>query len=120
MKLYDIYKPANTPYAALLDTTLDSAEQASAQLKTASANYRPAVQYPQNPLATGLRLLAELIDSGTVENKLRVGQVTLTGLGHAHAGAAAPGAAPDRSSATPSAPSGTTSSATATRTTCWS
>lgn len=79
MKLYDIYKPANTPYAALLDTTLDSAEQASTQLKTASANYRPAVQYPQNPLATGLRLLAELIDSSTVENKLRVGQVTLTG-----------------------------------------
>ena len=37
LKLYDVYKPANTPYAALLDTTLDSAEQASAQLKAASA-----------------------------------------------------------------------------------
>ena len=78
--MYDIYRPANTPYAALLDTTLDSAEQASAQLKKAGANYKPAVQYPQTPLATGLRLLAELIDSGTVENRLRVGQVTLTGF----------------------------------------
>jgi uncharacterized protein (DUF1501 family) len=79
LKLYDVYKPANTPFAALLDTTLDSADQASNQLKSASANYRPAVQYPQSALATGLRLLAELIDSGTAENRLRVGQVTLTG-----------------------------------------
>jgi len=79
LKLYDVYKPANTPYAALLDTTLESADQAATQLKAANANYKPAVQYPQNPLATGLRLLAELIDSGTPENRLRVGQVTLTG-----------------------------------------
>ena len=81
MKLYDIYKPANTPYAALLDTTLDSAYESSLQLATAHAAYRPAVAYPQSSLASGLRLMAELIDSGGGgASPLRVGHVTLGGF----------------------------------------
>ena len=78
MKLYDIYRPANTPYAALLDTTLDSAYESSVQLAAAETNYKPAVTYPNSSLATGLRLLAELIDSGPPgSSPLRVGHVSL-------------------------------------------
>jgi uncharacterized protein (DUF1501 family) len=82
MKLYDVYKPANTRFAALLDTTLDNAYQSSLQLTQAHSTYKPAVQYPQSSLATGLRLLAELIDSGGAagSSPLRVGHVFLGGF----------------------------------------
>jgi len=80
LKMYDLYRPANMPYAALLDTTLDNAQTASAHLQKAAAAYKPAVQYPQTPLASGFRILAELIDSSVPETGLRVGQVTVPGF----------------------------------------
>jgi uncharacterized protein (DUF1501 family) len=80
MKLYDVYRPANTPFAALLDTTLDSAVLSAKQLSQAHAAYQPAVTYPDSSLGSGLRLLAELIDSGEGESPLRVGHVTLGGF----------------------------------------
>ncbi len=81
LKLYDVYKPANTRFAALLDTTLNEAYQSSVQLKTADASYKPAVAYPQSSLSSGLRLLAELIDSGgSSGSPLRVGHVMLGGF----------------------------------------
>ena len=52
----------------------------------------PAVQYPQNPLATGLRLLAELIDSGPCDKAAR-GPGDAHRLRHAHAADQAPRAA---------------------------
>ncbi len=82
MKLYDVYRPSNTRFAALLDTTLDNAYQASIQLNDAHSTYQPAVPYPQSSLATGMRLLAELIDSGGAEgaSPLRVGHVFIGGF----------------------------------------
>ncbi|HXH22327.1 MAG TPA: DUF1501 domain-containing protein [Dehalococcoidia bacterium] len=82
MKLYDVYRPANTRFAALLDTTLDNAYRSSIQLSEAHSNYKPAVTYPQSSLATGMRLLAELIDSGGQPgaSPLRVGHVFIGGF----------------------------------------
>ncbi len=81
LKLYDVYKPANTRFAALLDTTIENAYQSSLQLNAAHTTYKPAVTYPQSSLATGLRLLAELIDSGGSGGvPLRVGHVMLGGF----------------------------------------
>jgi uncharacterized protein (DUF1501 family) len=77
MKLYDIYRPANTRFAALLDTTLDSAYRSSLDLQKAHSQYKAAVEYPQSSLSTGLRLLAEYIDSG---GGLRVGHVFIGGF----------------------------------------
>ena len=81
LRLYDVYRPANTPFAALLDTTLDSALKSSIELTEAHAAYEPAVAYPQSSLASGLQLLAELIDSGgAAGSPLRVGHVSIGGF----------------------------------------
>jgi uncharacterized protein (DUF1501 family) len=82
MKLYDVYRPANTRFAALLDTTLDNAYQSSIQLSEAHSTYKPAVAYPESSLATGMRLLAEIIDSGGAPGAipLRVGHVFIGGF----------------------------------------
>lgn len=82
LRLYDVYKPVNARFGALLDTTLDNALESSRVLTEARAAYRPAVAYPQTPLATGLQLLAQLIDSGGEPgaNPLRVGHVSLGGF----------------------------------------
>src|SRR6266566_8251462 len=76
MKLYNTY-PKSSPYAALLDTTALNAQEGSRQLHTAEAQYQPAVTYPAEPFAAGLKVLAEAIvqDLG-----LRVGYVTLGGF----------------------------------------
>lgn len=81
LRLYDVYRPAGTPFAALLDATLDSAMQSSSELLAAHGTYKPAVEYPQSSLASGLRLLAELIDSGgAAGSPLRVGHVSIGGF----------------------------------------
>ena len=46
---------ANTPFAALLDTTLDNAYESSTELTAAHAAYKPSVTYPESSLASGLR-----------------------------------------------------------------
>ena len=81
MKLYDIYRPASTPFAALLDTSLDNATKSATDLAAAHAGYKPATRYPASSLSSGLQLLAELIDSGgTDASPLRVGHVSLGGF----------------------------------------
>ena len=83
LKLYNTY-PRSSPYAALLDTTAINANEGGKQLQQAEATYKPAVTYPQDPFATGLKTLAEAI----VQNLgLRVGYVTLGGF-DTHAGQA--------------------------------
>ncbi len=77
LQLYDLYRPAGSSYGALLDTTLDSALDSSQALNAAHAVYQPAVEYPGSSLASGLRLLAELINSGDGSTPLRVGHVML-------------------------------------------
>ncbi len=76
LNLYNSY-PKTSPYAALLDTTALSAQEGSRALHTADLAYVPAVTYPQDSFAAGLKILAEAIvqDLG-----LRVGYVTLGGF----------------------------------------
>jgi uncharacterized protein (DUF1501 family) len=76
MKLYNSY-PQSSPYAALLDATAVSAQTGSQALHQAEAAYVPAVTYPSDSFAAGLKILAECIvqDLG-----LRVGYVTLGGF----------------------------------------
>ncbi len=76
MKLYSSY-PQTSPYAALLDTTALNAQDGSKQLLQADATYKPAVTYPTNSFATGLKILAEAIVQGL---GLRAGYVTLGGF----------------------------------------
>src|SRR5712692_8884221 len=76
MRLYNSY-PSTAPYAALLDTTALNAQEGSRQLRTADAQYRPAVTYPKGAFADGLKVLAEAIVMGL---GLRVGYVTLGGF----------------------------------------
>jgi uncharacterized protein (DUF1501 family) len=78
--MYDLYRPTGSPFAALLDSTLDNALDSSAQLAAAHAGYTPAVEYPESSLASGLRMLAELIDSGGEHTPLRIGHVMLGGF----------------------------------------
>ena len=80
LRLYDLYRPSGSAYGALLDTTLDNALESSQALKAAHSSYQPTVEYPESSLATGLRLLAELIDSGEDSTPLRVGHVMLGGF----------------------------------------
>ena len=76
MRLYNSY-PKTAPYAALLDTTALNAQEGSRQLRTADAQYQPAVTYPNGAFAAGLKILAEAIVMGL---GLRVGYVTLGGF----------------------------------------
>jgi uncharacterized protein (DUF1501 family) len=76
MKLYNTY-PKSSPYAALLDTTALNAQEGARELHDANANYKPAVTYPAEPFAAGLKVLAEAIVQGL---GLRVGYVTLGGF----------------------------------------
>jgi uncharacterized protein (DUF1501 family) len=80
LRLYDVYKPVGSAFGALLDTTLDNATASSTALKAADAAYTPAVTYPESSLASGLQLIAELIESGGEQTPLRVGHVTLGGF----------------------------------------
>ena len=69
--------PRATPYAALLDNTLEAAYNSSLALQGAHAAYTPAVAYPESRFAQGLRLVAEAI----VQNMgLRVGHISLGGF----------------------------------------
>jgi uncharacterized protein (DUF1501 family) len=79
VQLYDSYRPETTPFAALLDDTLDSALSSARDLGAAHEAYKPSVTYPESSLASGLQLLAELIDSGE-QTPLRVGHVMLSGF----------------------------------------
>lgn len=81
LKLYDAYGLAQPRFAALLDSTLDTAVESSAALTSARAAYRPAVAYPQTPLAGSLQILAEYIGAAPPgESPLRVGHVGMGGF----------------------------------------
>ncbi|HXG37030.1 MAG TPA: DUF1501 domain-containing protein [Dehalococcoidia bacterium] len=76
LKLYESY-PAQAPYGALLETTLEDALQTSAEVQQISASYQPAVQYPQNPFASGLQFLAGIL---AAKPTLRVAHITIGGF----------------------------------------
>lgn len=76
MKLYQTYA-APAPYAALLESTADSAMVSSAQMQEIGTSYQPAVTYPQTPVAQGLKLFAAALKKGI---GLRIGYVVLGGF----------------------------------------
>ena len=76
MKLYEQY-PAQSPYGALLETTVDSAVSSAKQLAEASTVYKPAVAYPQTSFGSGLSLLSEAVVANL---GMRVGHITLGGF----------------------------------------
>ena len=76
LKLYEQF-PKGMPYAALLESTAGDAVSSSAAVAAAAAAHTPTVTYPQTSLASGLRLIAQVIASGA---KLRVAHVTLGGF----------------------------------------
>ena len=69
--------PAEMPYTALLDNTLEVAYQSAQALQQADQAYQAAVEYPNTPLAKGLRLLAEAI---TGDLGVKVGHVITGGF----------------------------------------
>jgi uncharacterized protein (DUF1501 family) len=83
LRLYDVYRPLNARFGALLDTTLDKANQSALDLSEAHEAYQPSATYPDTSLASGMRLLAELIhsnDSATGHTPLRIGHVMIGGF----------------------------------------
>lgn len=55
---------AEPGYMPLLSNTGIRAHESSLELQSLTATYTPAVEYPQNALATGLKLVAQIITSG--------------------------------------------------------
>ncbi len=85
LQMYGAYAATRTaPYAALLDQTVKEAMVTSDAIVRAVTGYQPAVEYPNSPLANGLRALAAIIDAGI---GARVGHVRLGGFDtHANQG----------------------------------
>ncbi len=75
-KLYTSYQ-APAPYAALLESTSESAAMSSASLQQISSSYQPSVTYPSTPLADGLKLFAAMING---KQNLRIGYILLGGF----------------------------------------
>ncbi|MSQ21911.1 MAG: DUF1501 domain-containing protein [Dehalococcoidia bacterium] len=65
--LLELYRQGNVipSYGALLERTIQAAETSTAILQKAHALYKPAVQYPSNPLSSALQIVAEAIAYNT-------------------------------------------------------
>lgn len=63
LKLYQSY-PGAAPYAALLNKMPSAAHKTSQQLQQAAKDYIPATPYPDTPLGTGFKTLAQAISGG--------------------------------------------------------
>ncbi|MSQ09947.1 MAG: DUF1501 domain-containing protein [Dehalococcoidia bacterium] len=63
LKLYQSY-PGSAPFAALLNKMPGATHQSSKKLQQAAKDYIPAVPYPETPLGTGFKTLAQAIHSG--------------------------------------------------------
>ncbi|HEY8744542.1 MAG TPA: DUF1501 domain-containing protein, partial [Chloroflexota bacterium] len=76
VRLYQSYQ-APAPYAAILESTADSARTSSAQMQALANAYQPSITYPQTPVAQGLKLFAATLKAGV---GLRLGYVVLGGF----------------------------------------
>jgi uncharacterized protein (DUF1501 family) len=74
--LYSAF-PKDIPYSLLLDGTMTSMVESTTKLQQANTAYRSTVTYPNNSLATGLRLIATAIDAGL---GVRVAHVSIGGF----------------------------------------
>lgn len=69
--------PKEIPFSILLDGTMTSVTESTTKLQIANSAYKTSVTYPNNALASGLKLLAAAIDGGL---GIRVGHVSLGGF----------------------------------------
>ncbi len=76
LKMYEQF-PKDTPYAALLESTAGDAVSSSQAVDAAATAHTPTVAYPETSLASGLKLVSQVIASGA---KLRVAHITLGGF----------------------------------------
>ncbi|MBI3974719.1 MAG: DUF1501 domain-containing protein [Chloroflexi bacterium] len=76
VQLYNTY-PGGAPFAQVLKSTQQGTLDSVDQLQRAHAAYTPAVEYPQNGFAAGLKLLAETIVGGL---GVKVGYITIGGF----------------------------------------
>src|SRR5919202_3272313 len=76
VNLYNSY-PGGAPFAQVLKSTEQGTLDSIDQLQTAHAAYKPAVEYPKDSFAAGLKLLAETIVGGL---GVKVGYVTIGGF----------------------------------------
>ena len=76
VQLYEQYPP-NAPYAALLDSTMHEVYKSTTALQQLHTAYQPAVTYPEESLASGLRVLAETISA---QVGMRIGYVSIGGF----------------------------------------
>lgn len=76
VKLYQNY-PGGAPFAHVLQSTQDGTLSSIDALQKAHAIYKPAVEYPKDGFASGLKLLAETITGGL---GVKVGYITIGGF----------------------------------------
>ena len=76
LKLYSS-SPMQTPYAVLLDNTVQTAVSTSQAVQDANQRYRSSVVYPDTSFGKGLKLLAEAIVGGL---GIKVGHITIGGF----------------------------------------
>lgn len=62
LNLYRSY-PQSAPYAALLNTVPINAYRSSQELQRSAKEYIPALDYPNTPLGTGFKMLAQAMSS---------------------------------------------------------
>lgn len=62
LKLYQSF-PASAPYAALFNSMPLATHRTTVELQEAATRYVPAVAYPETPLGTGFKTLAQAISS---------------------------------------------------------
>jgi len=76
VKLYQNY-PGGAPFAQVMQSTQEGTLSSIDMLQQAHKAYKPAVEYPKDSFATGLKLLAETI---TGNLGVKVGYVTIGGF----------------------------------------
>lgn len=76
-QMYGSADRTTAPYVNLIRSAGRDAEQGSADLQAVSTKYTPTVQYPKNPLAVELQLVAQIIAAGL---GTRIFHVTLGGF----------------------------------------
>jgi uncharacterized protein (DUF1501 family) len=76
LQLYEMY-PGEAKYGALLQGTVTDAFDSSQKLTQIVGNYKPAVTYPQTPIANGLQMVAAALAANI---GMRVAHVQLAGF----------------------------------------
>ncbi|MHB8574797.1 MAG: DUF1501 domain-containing protein [Dehalococcoidia bacterium] len=76
LQLYEMY-PGEAKYGALLQGTVQDAFDSSVKLTSIVQSYKPAVTYPQTPVANGLKMIASALAANL---GMRVAHIALGGF----------------------------------------